>query len=185
MLAIIILVLVTLLVGNTFLSKKKAVSKKKKIVTIIISCVLVALVIYPLLYDGIKNTYCLSNDKCVTVWKRGNGDVYVIAGKHKGYKEPSDNYVKLTDAYSSTYWFVHVIFTENDKLIVFAINDKKNIEVKSSANIVELYEDQVELNDSLYTYFDGEYRRYKKGVNFISINIKENYATDKTGEKIE
>lgn len=75
--------------------------------------------------DGIKNTYCLSDDKCVTVWKRGNGEAYIIFGKHKGQKIPTDNYVKLINAYSSTYWFVHIIFTEDNKLIVSTINDKK------------------------------------------------------------
>jgi hypothetical protein len=39
-------------------------------------------------------------------------------------------------------------------------------------------------NDSLFTYFDGKYNRYKRNVNYISLFIQENYAIDKDGRKL-
>ena len=47
-----------------------------------------------------------------------------------------------------------------------------------------LYRNDKALNDSLYTNFDGRYRRYKEKVDYININIDENYATDKNDKKL-
>ena len=73
-----------------------------------------------------------------------------------------------------------MIFIDQNKIIVSI--EEKNIIKKSSDNLLEVYDEKK--NDSL-TYFDEHYTRYKKGVNYISLYIKENYATDKNGKKIE
>lgn len=135
--------------------------------------------------NGLRSFYCLSEDKCITVWKKDNNSAFIILGKYYSAKKPSDNYVRLNDITNAVDWYASVIFTKNDKLLVDVVNDKTKVVSKSSKGIIELYNNKKTLNDSLYTYFDGKYRRYKNNVEYISIDIKENYATDKTGNKIE
>lgn len=188
MLAVIILGLIILLIVSSFLFKKKNVADKtkttsntKKILAITVLGIFVLMIISTLMSDGVKSIYCLSDDKCVTVWKRTNGEVYIILGEYKGKKVPSDNYVKMTNVMFN---YIDVIFKQENKLLI-SLGDKANVEQKSSNGLIELYRDNKAFNDSLYTYFDGRYRKYKENVDFISIDIKENYATDKTGKKIK
>ena len=102
-----------------------------------------------------------------------------MIGRYQGREIPSDNYIRIRNLKSD---YVGVVFSE-DRLLV-AIDDKADILVRSSSDLIELYNENKAVNDSLYTYFDGRYRRYKKGINFISVSIKENYATGKGGIKL-
>lgn len=129
--------------------------------------------------DGVKSYYCLSDERCVTLWKKADGDKYVMIGKYQGREIPSDNYIRIRNLKSD---YVGVVFSE-DRLLV-EIDDKADILVRSSSDLIELYNENKAVKDSLYTYFDGRYRRYKKGINFISVSIKENYATGKGGIKL-
>ena len=135
--------------------------------------------------NGVRSFYCLSEDKCITVWKKGNSSAFIILGKYDSAKTPSDNYVKLINITNTVDWYTSVIFTKDDKLLIDVVDDNTKVISKSSKGIIELYNNKKTLNDSLYTYFDGKYRRYKNDVEYISVDIKENYATDKTGKKIE
>lgn len=136
-------------------------------------------------YFGVRSFYCLSEDKCVTVWKKGNNSAFIILGKYTSTKIPSDNYIKLINMTNFADGFVCIIYTKYDKLIIDVVDNKDKVIIISSKGIMELYNDKKALNDSLYTCFDGKYWRYKNYVEFISININENYATDKTGKKIK
>lgn len=186
MLAIIVLGLVILLVISAFLFKKKCVTDKcktvgktKKILAITALCVFIFMIISTLMSDGVRSFYCLSDDKCVTVWKRENGEVLIMSGKYKSKEIPLDNYIKITNMnYSS----IVVLFVGN-KLLVDVENNAKAFQKSSNGTLV-LYRNDKALNDSVYTNFDGKYRRYKEKVNYININIEENYATDKNDEKL-
>lgn len=134
--------------------------------------------------DRMRSFYCLSGSKCVTVWKTGRKSVCIILGKYKGAKTPSDDYIKLHNLTNMADWYVDVIFTKDGNLLIDVENNCK-VTYQSSSGMVKLFNDNKSLNDSLYTYFDGKYRRYKNDVEYISIDIKENYSTDNTGEKIE
>lgn len=125
--------------------------------------------------NGVKSYYCLPQNNCITVWKRSNGDIYIIYGKYKSKEILKNNYIAARNID-----FVDVIFIDQNKIIVSI--EEKNIIKKSSDNLLEVYDEKK--NDSL-TYFDEHYTQYKKGVNYISLYIKENYATDKNGKKIE
>src|SRR5690554_2019876 len=133
--------------------------------------------------NGLRSFYCLSEGKCITVWKKGNNSAFIIRGKYDGAKTPSDNYVKLINITNAVDWYASIIFTKDDKLLIDVVDDNTKVNSNSSNGIIELYNNKKTLNDSLYTYFDGKYRRYKKDVEYISLNIKENYVTDKTGKK--
>jgi hypothetical protein len=135
--------------------------------------------------NGVRSFYCLSEDKCITVWKKGNNSAFIILGKYDSAKTPSDNYVKLINITNTVDWYSSVIFTKNGKLLIDVVDENTKVISQSSKGVIELYNNEKTLNDSLYTYFDGKYRRYNDEVDYISIDIKENYATDKSGKKIE
>ncbi|MGP1500531.1 MAG: hypothetical protein ACTTJM_01930 [Bergeyella cardium] len=153
--------------------------KKQHIIILLIILGLITFLFVKLSSDGFKKIYCISN-KCITVWKKSNGEVLIILEKYKSRKIPNDNYIKIHNINSD---YIGVILL-NDNRWLIDIEDNTIIEKKSSNNLIELYNDNKILNDSLYTYFDGKYINYKDDVNFIIINIKENYAVDKEGKKI-
>ncbi|MHC5355056.1 hypothetical protein ACYSNX_13045 [Myroides sp. LJL115] len=134
--------------------------------------------------DGARSFYCLSEDRCITIWKTGNRDVLIVYGIYNDSKKPVDDYVKLVDITNEVDWYASVIFTKDAKLLIDVIDDSTKVISQSSLGIIELYNSKKTLNDSLYTYYDGKYKRYKKEVDYISVNIKENYATDKNGNKL-
>lgn len=189
MLEVIILGLIIILIISAFLFKKKTVADKtttrnntiKVLVITIFGIFVLTMFITPLMSNGLKFFYCLSDDKCITVWKRASGEVYIILGVYRGKKVPSDNYVKMKNI---MFDYIDVIFKQEDKLII-SFGEKVDIEQKSSNGLIEIYRDNKTFNDSLYTYLDSSYRKFKKNVDFISINIKENYAIDNAGNRIK
>ena len=136
-------------------------------------------------FNGVRSFYCLSEDKCITIWKTGSNSAFIILGKYNSAKKPSDDYIKLNDITNAVDWYASVIFTKDDKLLIDVVDDNTKVISQSSKGTIELYNNNKTLNDSLYTYFDGKYRRYKNDVEYISIDIKQNYATDKSGKKLK
>lgn len=63
-------------------------------------------------------------------------------------------------------------------------NKTKIVNQSSNFSTIVNYDIDKAHNDSLFTYFDGEYHRYKKNIRFISIFVKENYATDNDGKHL-
>lgn len=157
------------------------VRKMLKISGIIAVGFILYLIIDTLTSDGVKSVYCLSGDKCVTVWKRANGEKYIVFGRYESEAIPPDNYIKMSNLSTD---YLDVLFLKKNKLLI-TIDDKTNVVVKSSNGLIELYRDNKIANDSLYTYFDGNYSHYNKEIDFIAINIQENYATDKNGKKLK
>lgn len=134
--------------------------------------------------DGVRSFYCLSDNKCITIWKLESGEVLIVKGIYNESKEPINDYIRLVDVTNEVDWYASAIFTKNNKLLIDVVDDNTKVISKSSSGIIELYNDNRVVNDSLYTYHDGRYRKYKKNIDFININIKENYATDKNGKKL-
>ncbi len=127
-----------------------------------------------IIWDQKRSFYCLSDSQCITVWKRFGNKCYIIPGKYYGIFKPSSSYVKTTNMNSVT-----VIWKNNNSLLIDA---KKNVEAinKFSDSIsIELYSKERNKNDSLYTYIENHYRKYKLKTTYLSINIEENYITDK------
>jgi hypothetical protein len=64
--------------------------------------------------------------------------------------------------------------------------DDKSFTVNNFPKSIQIvrYDLNKKNNDSLFTYFDGKYNRYKRNVNYISLFIQENYAIDKDGRKL-
>src|ERR1700719_2287763 len=128
-------------------------------------------------YGESRKFFCLGDGQCVTVWKTYNSVCYIIPGKYYGLLKPtSANYIETTNLSD-----LDVIWQTGSSDMIVSVDDSaKNIKQSNNSKIVN-YNLHKGYNDSLFTDFDGKNHRYKKGVNYISIFIKENYATDKDG----
>ena len=149
--------------------------------------VLLALLIFGLGYsildalftDGIKNTYCLSDDKCVTVWKRENGEAYIIFGKHKGQKTPSDNYIQTTNDNAIT--MIYEGDKEYDYVIFNNYGKAMDINMENSKVKYYHYEKSEEFRNKYYgakstnpQYKNHGARFIKPQYKYFTIDIKEN-----------
>lgn len=125
-----------------------------------------------------RNFYCISNDKCLTVWKTIGGKCLIIPGKYYGITIPN-NYVEtgnLDDV--DIIWINQKSFIVNgNSATKFINNDINNFKIIN-------YDSNKILNDSKYLDFDGKYHRYKNDIEFIQLHIREPYATDKKGNKL-
>ncbi|PUV23829.1 hypothetical protein DCO56_10580 [Sphingobacterium athyrii] len=105
-------------------------------------------------------------------------EIYFIPGKYTGEEIPSDDYVKVTNLDRD---FASVVFT-NDNILLIKIDDYSKVFQRSSHGLIKLYNDDKYYNDSLYIDFEGTKSLYKKGVHFINMNLKENYAWNLEGK---
>ncbi len=126
-----------------------------------------------LLVDQKRKVHCISDNKCVTVWKRIGGTCYVMPYKYYGLFRPRDCYIITTN--SSDIGFIW----KNKKEIIVHVDEEATIVDNSTKKIKILdYEANYEIYDSIFTYKDGYYRRYKKNVQRIGISILENYCVN-------
>ena len=109
--------------------------------------------------------------------------VTLFRGKYYGIVKPSsDSYIQTTNGVN-----LDVIWQKNSNDIIVNLEDDSisiihNTSPKSTGIIN--YNSLKKYNDSLFTNFDGKYHRYKKNIDYISIFINEDYATDKNGKKL-
>lgn len=123
-----------------------------------------------------RHFFCLEDGRCVTMWRTLNGVCYVIPGKYSGKEDPpvSESYVMSPFTKS-----MDIIWEKNTTdIIVYLEDDKKQI-IHESLNGVKVFNYNLNkrYNDSVFFYFDGKYDRYKKDVDFMHIDIKEEYAS--------
>lgn len=128
-------------------------------------------------YDQSRKQFCLSEDKCITVWKRLGGDCYIIPNKYDSWFKPQKDYILIDNLGS-----LDIIWEENNHLLINSddatiVNKSKNLKMQD-------YRLNKEINDSLYLEFDGRYHRYKSNIIYMQINAEENYATDNYGNKL-
>ena len=128
-----------------------------------------------------RKFFCLDQGMCITVWKTYNNVCYVIPGKYYGFFKPSSlNYIKTTNLSD-----LDIIWPDNlSNIIANVDNETKIINQSSKVSLIINYNLDKKYNDSLFTFFDGKYHRYKKDITYISIFIRENYATDKDGRHL-
>ena len=69
-------------------------------------------------------------------------------------------------------------------MIVSVDDNSKIINQSSGQDKIVSYNINKAYYDSVFTYFDGKYRRYNKGLDYMSVFVKENYATDKDGKHL-
>ncbi len=144
-----------------------------------IGIVLLLIAVFLVWFDQSRRFYCLSDDKCVTVWKRLGNKCYVVPGKYYGVSKPSKSYVKTININS-----IDIVWQDINSLLVLSKDEVKIFNKSTSSLSIELYDDKKNHNDSMYTFFHNGYRKYNAEAEYIGINIKENYAWNNKGEKI-
>jgi len=116
-------------------------------------------------FDQSRSFYCLSNDKCITVWKRLGNECYIIPGKYYGILKPSD-YVKTTNdnaltlIYDSLSGYDFVIFNDYGKELKINLSRER-------IKYFENFEREI---------FIGEFyvnERVKDNLAYLQIDIKE------------
>lgn len=146
--------------------------------TTITSVIIFFIIIYLYNFDQSRSIYCLTSEKCITVWKRLGGKCYIIPEKYFGRKRPAGAYIKTTNTNR-----LHVIWQNENSILVTSKEDIIYVQSTSKMRI-KLYQENKEVYDSLYTFLDGSYRKYKEEVNFLSIDVKENYVRNNKGQKV-
>jgi len=128
-----------------------------------------------------RSFFCIGDGMCVTVWKTYGGTCYVVPGKYYGLTKPvSRNHIRTTNASG-----LDIIWPNDSKNIVVDINDSNSLIINDSKGVFIIdYSSKRDYFNSLFTYFDGKYHRYKKDVAYISLSIPENVAVDNTGNKL-
>jgi len=170
-------------------SRTKILKRMLKISTVIILGFLLFTIIYTLNSRGIKSYYCLSNGKCVTVWKRTNGEVYIIPGKYGSNNKPTVSHIRTINKQFVTLYFSNEIELSY-KIIV---RDEGNLESSQKGytieNDIKGEWEILEFSDSyksiLYEPNAIKFKDVKESTNYLTINIQENYATDKSGNKLK
>jgi hypothetical protein len=150
--------------------------KKILIATILVSISFAIVLMYNL--DQSRSIYCLSSEKCITVWKRLGGKCYIIPEKYYGRKSPTGAYLKTSNTD-----VLHVIWQEDNSILV--TSSEELIYTQSTSEMkIKLYEKNKAVYDSLFTWQNGNYRKYKKGVSYLSIDVEENYVRNNEGQKV-
>lgn len=126
-----------------------------------------------------RKFYCLDNGQCITVWKTYNNTCYIIPGKYYGVLKPSDNYIQTTNIDN-----VDVIWISNGEILLAGGANLSIFNNDSAKLRIINYNTNKLHNDTLFLEFDGNYHRYKKNIDYISLYIKENYAMDRDGNKL-
>lgn len=150
--------------------------------------ILVKLIIIVLCIGGIifylfqkRKYYCLTEDKCITVWKTSEG-AFIIPGKYTSWFKPKDNYIKADnlDEGFGVYWF-----NNNPKEIIvdsynyFIVNNNKD-----NIQMLEYNKNPKYFENLLYDA-DGLGDLYLKGtVSKLLIDIKDGYAFTNDGRKL-
>lgn len=141
--------------------------RNNKLVQTSLVIVIVALFALATYYKQSRDFYCLLGDRCVTVWKHVGGLCYVIPGKYYGITKPQDDYILTTNASS-----LDVIWEGSGPEIIVSMDEKSKIINTSKEVLLQDYNLRKAHYDSLFTYFDGTYKRYKKTTDFISLSSR-------------
>ncbi|REA58170.1 hypothetical protein DSL64_21420 [Dyadobacter luteus] len=167
-------------------SSAKMVKEIGKILVVAILVYFVFLMASVLMSDGVKYIYCLSDDKCVTVWKKSNGEVYLIPDRYESDEKPTGSHIKTISRQFLTLYFSNGEGF-SDKIIVrdggnLRTNRKMYSIENDSTGKWEFVEYSDTLGALLYKPSATKFKDVNEGVDYLIINIDENYAIDKTGE---
>jgi hypothetical protein len=128
-----------------------------------------------------RKFFCLDNGRCITVWKTYNGVCYIIPGKYYGILRPSSsNYIQTSNLSDAD-----IIWQKDSSDMIVSIeSNSKIINQSFTRDKILDYNSNKTYYDSVFTYYDGKYRRYNKGLDRMSIFIRDNYAIDKDGKHL-
>jgi len=137
-------------------------------------------------YDQSRSFYCLSENQCVTVWKRLGNKCYIIPGKYYGILSPSDDYLLTSNTQYLTLYFSEKL---PKKIIVRnqgSSSGKAEYKIRhSSRGNWEISEYSERYKLVIYRNQARKFSDVQETANYIDLDIKENYARDKTGRKLK
>lgn len=134
-----------------------------------------------------RSFYCLEKGKCVTVWKRLGNECYIIPGKYYGLIKPSGNYIKTNNTQLFTLYFSkdipNTIVLRNQGS--FEGTGGKYDIINNSSDGVKIAEYSDDYEAILYKSDADNFFDIQENTEIIELIIKESYALDNTGKKIE
>ncbi len=122
-----------------------------------------------------RRFFCLEDGHCATTWEMDNGVTYVIPGKYSESSCPPSSESYITSPYNGV---IDIIWQkDNNGIIVMLQDERKQIIHKSPKGIKIIdYNLDKKHNDSVFLYFDKNYRHYKNNVKFLSIDLGERHG---------
>jgi|SRR5450432_2918417 len=147
---------------------------------LIVSAALVILV--AVWYGESRRFFCVSDDKCVTVWKTYGNLCYIIPGKYYGILRPSDNFIKTSNTNNLTIYFSNeipngLVYKSENELTI--INEKENKFI-----FYDYTSDTKKYDKILYIPNAVKSNDIKVDADLIYIFIKENFALGKNGKRL-
>ena len=133
--------------------------KGNKIVIIVL--VLILLGIFYLFQE--RKFYYISDDKCITLWKTGEG-AYIIQGKYYGIVKPSDNYIKTTNVNGVTF----VVGKDLGYDYVISNDYGEDMKIVMPKYKIKYYPQELR-GEFVKIYYENNHP--KKGLNAMSIDI--------------
>lgn len=116
-----------------------------------------------LMLDQSRDFYCLSDGKCVTVWKRVGGKYYIITEKYYGLLKPKE-YIETENLNAIT-----LLFDSQSNYDFILSNDYgKRLEINVPNAKIKYFPSKSRDNFVNSYYVDG---KIKKGVKYIQIDI--------------
>lgn len=124
-----------------------------------------------------RHFFCLKSGHCVTMWRTLNGVCYIIPGRYTSSTCPPSSESYIISPFKES---LDIIWPKDSDNIIVSIDEKSQV-IHQSPNGIKIidYNSNKKHNDSLFLCFDGNYERYKKDVDFMTIEIFEEYAYGK------
>ncbi len=134
--------------------------------------------------SGDKLLYCVLDKQCVTVWKQPNGKVLIIPGYYNGDNEPSESYIETDTKQYLTFYFSKefpqkIIVRDEGNLK----SNQKGYKIKNAKEGWEFSEFSEDYKKILYFPDPVKFKDVKENTYYLIINLPENYAIDKNGNK--
>lgn len=133
-------------------------------------------------YGESRKFFCLSNGRCITVWKTYNNTCYIIPGKYYSPSKPSLNYIESTNTNGLTFFFTDAL--PNTWIYSSEQNIKANNDNRSKWVFYDYSSNKKKFDGILYKPKAQKFSDIKENVELIEVYVLGNYATDKKGKKI-
>jgi hypothetical protein len=139
------------------------------------------LVFYSLYIELSRNFYSVDNKKIITIWKKANDECYIIPGKYYGFVLPEDGFIKISNDSDITFYWSDELLGE----IIFKTESKYVLNNNDKLRMISYYDTSKYASLKVVLYGEGPKKidEVKDNVSIMMINIKENYAIDKKGQK--
>jgi len=129
-----------------------------------------------------RKFFCLEDGNCVTVWKTFFNVCYIIPGKYYGIVKPSEQYIESSNTNLIT------IYWSRELPNAFVFQSSGEVKAYDGSNhkftFYDYTKDTSRLNKILYGPNAVKRADIKTDAGLMDIDIRENYATDKSGKKL-